>query len=129
LSFPQNDDLNNSSSSPYIGNGPARDLTLERIVEAEQISELRSGDNAIPYLSVVGTNTMVPPEFRGAVSSICAMVNRQVYQVIDFARRLPHFLKLSQNDQMYLLKHGWNELLILTVAYLSVPVSSPSTQS
>lgn len=60
----QNDDLNNSSSSPYIGNGPARDLTLERIVEAEQISELKSGDNAIPYLRVVGSNTMVPPEFK-----------------------------------------------------------------
>lgn len=61
--------------------------------------------------------------FQGAVSSICAMVNKQVYQVIDFARRLPHFLKLSQNDQRYLLKNSWNEVLILTVAYLSVPVS------
>jgi hypothetical protein len=66
---------------------------------------------------------MVPPGFRGAVSSICAMVNKQVYQIVDFARRLPHFLKLKQTDQMYLLKHGWNELLILSVAYLSVPVS------
>jgi type III secretory pathway component EscT len=60
---------------------------------------------------------------QGPVSSICAMVNKQVYQVIDFARRLPHFLKLSQNDQRYLLKNSWNEVLILTVAYLSVPVS------
>lgn len=51
------------------------------------------------------------------------MVNKQVYQVIDFARRLPHFLKLSQNDQRYLMKHSWNEVLILSVAYLSTSVS------
>lgn len=51
------------------------------------------------------------------------MVNKQVYQVVDFARRLPHFLKLPANDQRFLLKHSWNEVLILTVAYLSTPVS------
>lgn len=51
------------------------------------------------------------------------MVNKQVYQVIDFARRLPHFLKLPLNDQRYLLKHSWNEVLILSVAYLSTSVS------
>ncbi|CRK90076.1 CLUMA_CG003795, isoform A [Clunio marinus] len=117
----KNDDLNNSSSSLFIGNGPARDLTLDRITEAETLSELKSGDNAIPYLRVLNTNTMVPPEFRGPVSSICAMVNKNVYQVIDFARRLPHFLKLSKSDQMSLLKHSWNELLILSVGHLSIP--------
>lgn len=57
------------------------------------------------------------------------MVNKQVYQVIDFARRLPHFLKLSPNDQRYLLKNSWNEVLILSVAYLSVPVSSKHVTS
>lgn len=51
------------------------------------------------------------------------MVNKQVYQLIDFARRLPHFLKLATDDQKQLLKSSWNELLILSVAYMSIPVS------
>lgn len=51
----QNDDLNPTSS--------VRDLTVERIMDAEQISESRTGDNAIPYLRV-GSNSMVPPEYK-----------------------------------------------------------------
>lgn len=50
------------------------------------------------------------------------MVNKQVYQHFDFARRLPHFLKLPQDDQIQLYMSSWNELLILQVAYMSVPV-------
>jgi hypothetical protein len=50
------------------------------------------------------------------------MINKQVYQHYDFERRLPHFAKLPQNDQIQLFKNSWNELLILQVAYMSVPV-------
>ncbi|CAO1407858.1 unnamed protein product [Diamesa tonsa] len=111
----KNDEINHSTSTQFIGNGPAKDLTLERIVEADQISELKCGDNAIQFLRVVPTNTM------GAVSSICQMVNKQVYQLVDFARRLPHFMKLPRDDQVSLLKGSWNELLIVSVAFLSIP--------
>lgn len=51
----QNDDLNPTSS--------VRDLTVDRIMEAEQISESRTGDNAIPYLRV-GSTSMVPQEYK-----------------------------------------------------------------
>lgn len=54
------------------------------------------------------------------------MVNRQVYQHFDFCRRLPHFQKLPSVDQMNMLKNSWNELLILQVAYMSVPVRHKS---
>ena len=52
------------------------------------------------------------------------MVNKQVFQHMDFCRRLPHFTKLPHNDQMYLLKQSLNELLILNIAYTSIQVSS-----
>lgn len=39
------------------------DLTIDKVLEAEQKSEMRSGDSAIPYLRV-GPNSMVPPEYR-----------------------------------------------------------------
>lgn len=59
------------------GNGPAaddsmnptssvRELTIDRILEAEEMSESRTGDNAIPYLRV-GPNSMVPPEYKVCV--------------------------------------------------------------
>lgn len=52
---PKIEDINPTNS--------VRDLTVERIIEAERISEERSGDNAIPYLRV-GPNSMVPPEYK-----------------------------------------------------------------
>lgn len=39
------------------------DLTIDKVLEAEQKSELLSGDNAIPYLRV-GDNSMVPSEYK-----------------------------------------------------------------
>lgn len=51
----QNDDVNPTSS--------VRDLTIDRIKDAEEISETRTGDNAIPYLRV-GPNSMVPQEYK-----------------------------------------------------------------
>lgn len=48
-------DLNQANS--------VRDLTVERLMEAEQKSETRSGDNAIPYLRV-GANSVVQAEYK-----------------------------------------------------------------
>lgn len=42
---------------------PVRDLTIERLMEAEQKSETRTGDNAIPYLRV-GPNSVVQAEYK-----------------------------------------------------------------
>lgn len=42
---------------------PVRDLTIERLMEAEQKSESRSGDNAIPYLRV-GPSSVVQAEYK-----------------------------------------------------------------
>lgn len=121
---------------------PVRDLTIERLMEAEQKSENRSGDNAIPYLRV-GPNSVVQAEYKviirihifisillmniffylqGAVSHLCQMVNRQLYQLIEYARRTPHFAQLQREDQITLLRAGWNELLIATVAWRSIEV-------
>lgn len=108
---PPNDELNLSNS--------VRDLTIEQIMEAERVSEERSGDNAIPYLRV-GPNSMVPPEYKGAVSHLCQIVNKQLYQLIDYTRRIPYFEQLQKEDQVTLLRAAWNELLISMVAWRSI---------
>lgn len=107
----KNDDLNPTSS--------VRDLTIERIMEAEHLSETRCGDNSIPYLKI-GPSSMVPTDYKGAVSHLCQMVNKQLYQMVDYARRMPHFAQLQKEDQVMLLKAGWNELLIANVAWRSI---------
>lgn len=50
------------------------------------------------------------------------MVNKQLYQLIDYARRMPHYSQLQREDQITLLRAGWNELLIASVAYKSIEV-------
>lgn len=96
-----------------------KDLTLERVMEAEQKSEETKGDSAIPYIRV-GPNSLIAPEYKGAVSHLCQMVNKQLGQIIEFAKRVPHFNGLSRADQILLLKSGWNELLIISVAWCSI---------
>lgn len=59
---------------------------------------------------------------QGAVSHLCQMVNKQLYQLIEYARRTPHFAQLQREDQITLLRAGWNELLIATVAWRSIEV-------
>lgn len=50
------------------------------------------------------------------------MVNKQLFQLIEYARRMPHFAQLQREDQITLLRAGWNELLIATVAWRSIEV-------
>ncbi|XP_070496291.1 protein ultraspiracle [Chironomus tepperi] len=123
------DDMSISSTQSLVNNGPGRDITVERLMEADQMSETRCGDKSIQYLRVSATNTMIPPEYRAPVSAICAMINKQVFQHMDFCRRLPHFTKLPHNDQMYLLKQSLNELLILNIAYMSIQYVEPDRRN
>lgn len=50
------------------------------------------------------------------------MANKQLYQLIEYARRMPYFEQLQREDQVTLIRAGWNELLIATVAYRSIAV-------
>lgn len=105
-------------SDDLICTNLAKDLTLDRILDAEINSEAKN-DFAIPYIRV-GQNSLIPNEYKGAVSHLCQMVNKQIGQIIEFARRVPHFGELSKADQILLLKSSWNELLIISVAWRSI---------
>lgn len=67
-------DLNQANS--------VRDLTVERLMEAEQKSETRSGDNAIPYLRV-GANSVVQAEYK-----VCASAQNVSSKYIFFANTM-----------------------------------------
>lgn len=61
----KNEDTNPTSS--------ARDFTIDRIYEAEQKSESRCGDNAIPYLKV-GQNSIVQGDYKVSLKFIYIIV-------------------------------------------------------
>lgn len=48
------------------------------------------------------------------------VVNKQVYQLLLWAKLVPHFVSLPLCDQVLLLKAGWNELTIAEVAHRSM---------
>lgn len=111
--------LSGSGGEDFKPSSSLRDLTIERIIEAEQKAESLSGDNVLPFLRV-GPNSMVQHDYKGAVSHLCQMVNKQLFQMVEYARRTPHFTHLQREDQILLLKAGWNELLIANVAWCSI---------
>ncbi|KAF6214601.1 hypothetical protein GE061_009344 [Apolygus lucorum] len=81
------------------------DMPIERILEAE-----RRVDCKMELSSEIPSN------------DIGQTIDRQMLQLVDWAKHIPHFTSLNLDDQVTLLKAGWNELLIAGFAYRSVGV-------
>uniref|UniRef100_T1IJQ4 Nuclear receptor subfamily 2 group B member 4 n=1 Tax=Strigamia maritima TaxID=126957 RepID=T1IJQ4_STRMM len=83
------------------------DMPLERILEAEMRVEpkpeqISSDENSIP--------------------DFCNAASKQLHQLVDWAKHIPHFTELPISDQVLLLRAGWNELLIASFSHRSVHV-------
>lgn len=88
-------DLNQANS--------VRDLTVERLMEAEQKSETRSGDNAIPYLRV-GSNSEVQAEYKVCTLSYNSLLLRNFVKfsvcfLYMFIRIGSRFAPVSNGEQ------------------------------
>lgn len=53
---------------------------------------------------------------------MCNPTDKQLLQLIEWAKHIPHFSSLPLEDQVRLLRAGWNELLIATFSHRSVDV-------
>lgn len=65
---------------------------MEQIVEAERRVELR--DRAI-----VDTDTL-------GMTEICQAADKQLFQLVEWAKHVPHFNELSLTDRVVLLRAG-----------------------
>nr|AEZ64359.1 retinoid X receptor isoform A short [Diploptera punctata] len=83
------------------------DMPVERILEAEKRVDCR------PEQQV---------EIESAVTNICQATNKQLFQLVEWAKHIPHFTSLPLSDQVLLLRAGWNELLIAAFSHRSVEV-------
>ncbi|KAI1305270.1 Retinoic acid receptor RXR-alpha [Halotydeus destructor] len=82
------------------------DMPIERILD----SELRGEPNVAEV------------DHRDPMSNICQAADRQMYQLVEWAKHIPHFTELPVDDQVALLKSGWNELLIAGFSHRSMNV-------
>lgn len=83
------------------------DMPVERILEAEKRVECKTEHQV---------------EFESAVTNICQATNKQLFQLVEWAKHIPHFTSLPLTDQVLLLRAGWNELLIAAFSHRSVEV-------
>ncbi|XP_072764525.1 retinoid X receptor ultraspiracle isoform X2 [Anoplolepis gracilipes] len=83
------------------------EMPIDRILEAEKRVECK-----MEHLG----------NYENAVSHICNVSNTQLFQLVTWAKHIPHFTSLPLVDQMLLLKAGWNELLIAAFSYRSIEV-------
>ncbi|KAG5325152.1 RXR protein, partial [Pseudoatta argentina] len=51
---------------------------------------------------------------------LCNATKQQLYQLVAWAKHIPHFTSLPVADQVHLLNAGWNELLIAAFSHRSI---------
>nr|BAM66778.1 retinoid X receptor [Polyandrocarpa misakiensis] len=91
---------------------PNDDMPVDKILEAELISDPKV-EQVVPSEQV---NENDP------VSNICKAADRQLVTLVEWAKRIPHFSSLPLEDQVILLRAGWNELLIASFSHRSIDV-------
>jgi len=84
------------------------EMPVERILEAELAVEPKTDT----YLDAP----------KDAVTNICQAADKQLFTLVDWAKRVPHFTELPLEDQVILLRAGWNELLIAGFSHRSTAV-------
>ncbi|KAK2191811.1 hypothetical protein NP493_45g08003 [Ridgeia piscesae] len=84
------------------------EMPVERILEAE--------------LSVEPKNCTYIDAQKDAVTNICQAADKQLFTLVEWAKMIPHFSELPVDDQVILLRAGWNELLIAGFSHRSIAV-------
>lgn len=82
------------------------DMPIERILEAEKLVECKTEN----------------PVLEDDLTNIYEAADKQLFQLVDWAKHIPHFTALPLEDQVLLLRAGWNELLIAAFSHRSVDI-------
>ncbi|KAH0501402.1 Retinoic acid receptor RXR-alpha [Microtus ochrogaster] len=92
------------------------DMPVEKILEAELAVEPKTET----YVEAnMGLNPSSPND---PVTNICQAADKQLFTLVEWAKRIPHFSELPLDDQVILLRAGWNELLIASFSHRSIAV-------
>uniref|UniRef100_A0AAQ4QY87 Retinoid x receptor, beta b n=1 Tax=Gasterosteus aculeatus aculeatus TaxID=481459 RepID=A0AAQ4QY87_GASAC len=92
--------------------GVNEEMPVEKILEAETAVEQKT------ELHSDGGSAGNSPH--DAVTNICLTADKQLFALVEWAKRIPHFSELPLDDQVILLRAGWNELLIASFSHRSI---------
>uniref|UniRef100_A0ACB8EF36 Uncharacterized protein n=1 Tax=Sphaerodactylus townsendi TaxID=933632 RepID=A0ACB8EF36_9SAUR len=116
--------------------GANEDMPVEKILEAELAVEQKS-DQSVDGSGTGGSSvsggcgapgsersprTFDVNEPNDPVTNICQAADKQLFTLVEWAKRIPHFSELPLDDQVILLRAGWNELLIASFSHRSISV-------
>uniref|UniRef100_A0A673M337 Retinoic acid receptor RXR-beta-A n=1 Tax=Sinocyclocheilus rhinocerous TaxID=307959 RepID=A0A673M337_9TELE len=87
------------------------EMPVEKILEAEMAVEQKTE-----------LHVSISPSPNDPVTNICQAADKQLFTLVEWAKRIPHFSELSLDDQVILLRAGWNELLIASFSHRSITV-------
>ncbi|XP_041913184.1 retinoic acid receptor RXR-gamma-B isoform X5 [Alosa alosa] len=90
------------------------DMPVDKILDAELAVEPKTDTT---YVEGGSSNSTNDP-----VTNICQAADKQLFTLVEWAKRIPHFSDLPLDDQVILLRAGWNELLIASFSHRSVTV-------
>ncbi|KAL4629593.1 retinoic acid receptor RXR-beta isoform X6 [Arapaima gigas] len=90
------------------------EMPVEKILEAEMAVEQKT------ELHADGSSGGSSPN--DPVTNICQAADKQLFTLVEWAKRIPHFSELPLDDQVILLRAGWNELLIASFSHRSITV-------
>jgi len=106
----QNGNNDDEVESTSLGPG---DMPTDRILEAEKIADIEM-DGLLP--------SEVPGEKMS--ETIKYATQKQLHQLVEWAKHIPHFIELPLDDQVALLRGGWNELMIAGFSHRSTSVTN-----
>ncbi|KAM6986147.1 retinoic acid receptor RXR-alpha-A isoform 2-T2 [Aplochiton taeniatus] len=98
------------------GGGANEDMPVEKILEAELAVEPKTETYIETSLGAPSNSPNDP------VTNICQAADKQLFTLVEWAKRIPHFSELPLDDQVILLRAGWNELLIASFSHRSITV-------
>uniref|UniRef100_A0A8C2L531 Retinoic acid receptor RXR n=1 Tax=Cyprinus carpio TaxID=7962 RepID=A0A8C2L531_CYPCA len=89
------------------------DMPVDKILDAELAVEPKTET----YTENSPGNSTNDP-----VTNICHAADKQLFTLVEWAKRIPNFSDLPLDDQVILLRAGWNELLIASFSHRSITV-------
>ena len=82
---------NSNNESAFFVLGAAGEMAIERVLEAEKRVECKDEPQ-------VNTDS--------AMANICQATDKQLFQLVEWAKHIPHFTELPLDDQVVLLRAG-----------------------
>jgi len=100
--------------------------------QTEDVETMLYGNNEMPVDRILSAEnacdkfqeSLAPQGATGDMATKYKMAaNIQLQTLVEWAKQIPHFLDLAIDDQVALLRNGWNELMIAGFSHRSVGVS------